>query len=197
MMIRSFISINLPDEIKKRLSEIISDLKKHDADIKWVSPDSIHLTLKFLGNIEASIAATIIEKLQKKIASYEPFYIKIAGVGCFPSEKRPRVIWVGIEGPDTIRRLQTDIETEMSGLGFEPEDRPFSPHLTIGRVRSMRGMAGVMNRFRDFSNADLGSMEVSGIHLMKSDLKPSGAIYSVLGDIQFNKGRTDVKQGKA
>ena len=183
MVIRCFIAVNLPDEVRKSLSGVISELRKSRADVKWVSAENIHLTLKFLGGTEESVVPGIRQCLSKKLSLYRPFYIKIAGIGCFPSEKRPRVIWIGMEGSAVLSEIQKDIDGEISKFGFAPEDRPFSPHLTIGRVRSTRNLTDLTRYFDGFKAADFGEFEVRSIHIMKSDLKPAGAEYSSLAEI--------------
>jgi len=185
MDIRCFIAVNLPDEIKKTVGNVISELKKTGADVKWVNAGNIHLTLKFLGNTDASLIPAMTEALSKKVSLCKPFYITIAGVGCFPSEKRPRVIWIGIEDSEILSCIKKDIDVVLSGFGFAPEERAFSPHFTIGRVRSLQKMRELMYSFEEFRKSDFGRVEVSAIHIMKSELKPAGAEYSSLGRISL------------
>jgi 2'-5' RNA ligase len=183
MEIRCFIAVTLPEETKKALGSVITEMKKAEADVKWVPAGNIHLTLKFLGNTDASRVPEITESLGKKLSHYNSFYITIAGVGCFPSEKRPRVIWVGIEDADILGDIQKEIDSVMVRFGYAPEERPFSPHLTIGRVRSPKRVTELMNRFEDFRKFELGRIEVSDIHVMQSELKPAGAEYRSIGSI--------------
>lgn len=193
MTIRTFIAISLTDDIRRSLAELITELRKTGADVKWVPAEKIHITLKFLGNTDDSLIPKIKERLIKKLSHFNTFYIKIGGVGCFPSERRPRVLWVGIENSDALRSLQKDIDAEVSGLGFAAEERPFSPHLTIGRVRSQRGITEMPGTFAKFRFSDFGVLEVKSIHIMKSELKPAGAEYSSLAEIPLGTGRNDVK----
>jgi 2'-5' RNA ligase len=181
--IRCFIAVNLPDETRNALGSVITELKKTGADVKWVNAGNIHLTLKFLGNTNDSLIPILADALSKKLSLYHAFYITIAGVGCFPSEKRPRVIWVGIKDSEVLANIQKDVDAVLTGFGFAPEVRSFSPHLTIGRVRSLKKIAELMTRFADFRRSDLGRVEVSAVHIMKSELKPAGAEYSSLGRI--------------
>jgi len=159
---------------------VITELKKTGADVKWVNAGNIHLTLKFLGNTDASLIPALADALSKKLSLYHAFYITIAGVGCFPSEKRPRVIWVGMKDSEVLANIQKDVDAVLTGFGFAPEVRSFSPHLTIGRVRSLKKIAELMTRIADFRMSDLGRVEVSAVHIMKSELKPAGAEYSSL-----------------
>jgi RNA 2',3'-cyclic 3'-phosphodiesterase len=183
MDVRCFIAVNLPDETKKTLENVISELKKTEADVRWVNAGNIHLTLKFLGNTAVSQIPAMTDALSKKLSHYNAFYITIADIGCFPSEKRPRVIWVGIKDSDVLTNIKKDVDAVLTGFAFAPEVRFFSPHLTIGRVRSMKKVAELMKHFADFKRSDFGRVEVSAIHIMKSELKPAGAEYCSLGRI--------------
>jgi len=190
---RCFISIELSDGIRRSMADLIAELRKAGSDVTWVPVEKVHLTLKFLGNTDDSLIPEIKERISKKLSHYNTFYIKIGGVGCFPSEKRPRVLWVGMENSDDLRNIQKDLDTEVAGLGYAPEDRPFSPHLTIGRVRSQKGIAEMLSRFAKFRTADFGIVEVKSINIMKSELKPAGAEHTSIAEIPIGRGRKDVK----
>lgn len=192
MALRCFISAEFPESLKQDISAAADALKKSGADIKWVSPESLHITLKFLGHTEESIVQEIITVLQKKIAPYNPFYIKIAGIGCFPEKRHPKIIWVGVEDSALLRRLQEDVEEEMAGLGYPREKRAFSPHLTIGRVRSQRRITEILKRLEEFRTLSFGTMEINKVSLMKSELKPAGAEYSAVAEISLSR-RNDVE----
>jgi 2'-5' RNA ligase len=176
------------------MADLIAELKKAGPDVSWVPAGNIHLTLKFLGNTNDSLIPMIKERITKKLSHYNAFYIKIVGVGCFPSEKRPRVLWIGIERSDLLNSIQKDMEAEVEELGFAPEDRPFSPHLTFGRVRSQKGIAEMLRRFTEFRTADFGLVEVKSIHIMKSDLKPTGAEHTSIAEIPIGRGRNNVER---
>ena len=193
MTIRSFISIELSDDIRRSMADLIAELRKAGADVTWMPTEKIHLTLKFLGNTDDSLIPKIKEEISKKLLHYNAFYIKIVGVGCFPSEKRPRVLWVGMENSDILQSIQKEMDTEVAGLGFAREDRPFSPHLTIGRVRSQTGIAEMLRRLAEFRTAYFGVIEVKSIHIMKSELKPAGAEHTSIAEIPIGTGRNNVK----
>ncbi len=193
MTIRSFIAINLPDRVTRSIADLIAELRKTGVDVAWVPAEKIHLTLKFLGNTVDSMIPEIMERISKKLSHYNAFYIKIVGTGCFPSEKRPRVLWIGIEGSAVLNSIQKDMDTEFAQLGFAAEDRPFSPHLTVGRVRSQKRITEMMRRFTEFRTADFGIVEVKGIRIMKSELKPAGAEYTCIAEIPIGTGRNNVK----
>ncbi len=183
MLLRCFIAIEIPETIRKSIADIIDSLKKSASDVKWVSAENIHITLQFLGETEDSLIPDIKEALYKILAPYSPFYIKIAGVGCFPSGRRPRVIWVGIEESQSLTDLYKDIASEMVKFGYRKEERGFTPHVTIGRVKSNRNVGEMLRRLEEFKVTDFPDFEVQKIKLMKSELKPSGAKYYSLAEI--------------
>ncbi len=191
MALRCFIAVRIPQQVKKALSEAIDALKKSGADVKWVPEENIHITLKFLGSTDESVVDEIRESLLGRAASYPPFSVRIAGTGYFPAGRRPRVIWVGIEDSGPLLALQKDVEKAVAVFGFAEEDRPFSPHLTIGRVRSDKRMTEMLKRLDAFKETDFGEIEVGAISVMKSDLRPAGAEYSSLAEIPFG-GRKNV-----
>ena len=135
-VIRAFIAISLSSEIHQKLDEVIYGLKNRlpKAPIRWVPANNIHLTLKFLGDVSVSNLEILTKMIQAEVSRHEPFEISVGELGVFPSAHRPRVIWVGIEAPQELYSLHHGIETEMHRLGYAAEERPFSPHLTLGRV---------------------------------------------------------------
>ncbi len=193
MSIRSFISVELPPAIRHSITELVSRLRKAGPDVAWVHADNIHLTLKFLGNADNSLLAKIKDRIGKKLSHFNTFYIKIVGVGCFPSKKRPRVLWVGIESSVALNDLHRSLEAEVAELGFVRDERPYSPHLTIGRIRSRKGVAQMLSRLEEFRTAEFGDMEVNRIHIMKSELKTTGAEYTSIAEIPIGRGRHNVK----
>lgn len=185
MALRCFLAIGVPEPMKKSIGDIIDYIGKSGADVKWVSLENIHITLKFLGDTEETLVDAVKASLGKKTATCSPFYIKISDVGCFPSERRPRVVWMGIEDHGLLRGLFKDVEDELVKLGYPPENRPFSPHLTLGRVRSQKRISEMLKRLGEFSEFSCEAFEVRGITLMKSELKPGGAQYYSLAEIPF------------
>jgi RNA 2',3'-cyclic 3'-phosphodiesterase len=185
MNLRCFIAIGIPELLQREIGECIEILKKHDADIKWVRPKNLHLTIKFLGNTPDVLLPKIRESLTKVVSTYEPFYIKLYGTGLFPNKKYPRVIWAGVQDSGRMKPLQDGIEGSMSLLGFKKEDREFNPHLTFGRVRSQRGMIMIVDELDTFKEKEFGSVPVDRILLMKSDLTPKGPEYACVHTIPF------------
>jgi 2'-5' RNA ligase len=188
--LRCFIALDISDQIRRNFGDIIDRLKKHDADVKWVHVDNMHLTLKFFGKTPENVLPKIQEYLFNVVLSYNPFYIRIYDIGVFPNRKYPRVIWIGVEESDILKRLHIDIENTMGSLGFKKEQRSFKPHLTLGRVRSQKGIMHLVHDLDTFKDKDFGNIHVKKIKLMKSELKPQGAIYSCLYEIPLGKEET-------
>jgi 2'-5' RNA ligase len=180
MYVRSFIAIAITEIIKERIVELIQRLVKYHADIKWVKPENLHLTLKFLGDTPEILLPKIHESLAKTITSFEPFYIRIYGTGVFPNKKYPKVIWIGLEHSSMLKTLAKEIELSMTTFGYQKERKGFNPHLTVGRVRSQKGIIDIMKDLENSQNADFGSLGVNSVDLMKSVLNPKGAEYTCL-----------------
>lgn len=185
--LRCFIAIEMPETVKSVLSEIEEGLKKSKADVKWVKPDNIHLTLKFLGNIKEENTEKIIKIMGKTCSHYNPFNLEIKGVGMFPYIKSPRVLWVGIESNDVLKTLQEEIDNGMASIGFEREDKKFTPHLTLGRFRSSTGKEGLMEIIKLHEKDSFGIINVKSISLIRSDLNPEGARYSKIAEVSLEK----------
>lgn len=183
---RSFLAVEIPSDIRNRLREIQIDLRTSGADVKWVRPESIHLTLKFLGEIESEKVEDILRKVEDAVRGQRRFSLQVRGMGCFPRLSHPRVVWVGLVGDDgRLTALQQAVEDEMASLGFPRERRPFRPHLTLGRVRSAKGKIQLVSRIEKHSDIELGALPVESIVQFKSELHPKGAIYTSLGEVEL------------
>lgn len=187
MGIRCFISVELPDELKKRIEEVISRLRNAGGDVRWVNPQNLHLTLQFLGDTDENIIPQVKEKLLDRLKGFTQFGIDIKGAGCFPNVKNPRVLWIGISISEELRNLQSLVESTMSDFGFNPDDRDFNPHLTFGRVKSPRKMEGLMKELLLQKEVSFGSVTVQAVSMMKSELSPQGSKYIRLFDIPLEK----------
>ena len=185
--LRCFIALDISEQIRRDLNNIIDILKKHKADVKCVPVDNIHLTLKFLGNTPENVLPKIRDCLFSVVLSYNPFYIRIYTIGVFPSWRYPRVIWIGVGDSEILKKLYIDIENAMASLGFKKEQRTFNPHLTIGRVRSQKGIMNLIDELDSFKEKEFGNIHIKTIKLMKSELTPRGAIYSCLHEIPLGK----------
>jgi 2'-5' RNA ligase len=185
-MIRSFIAVELPDEIRHALAGVQEHLKRNVAGVRWVGPTSIHLTLKFLGDIAAEQVQPIAAAAMGAVQNEPPLSVGVCGLGAFPNPRRPRVIWVGIEGDvERLGRLQTRLEEALEPLGFPREGRAFRPHLTLGRVRDPRRPPDLIRALADVTIPPCNSFDVHEILLYKSDLRPTGAIYTKLQHLPF------------
>ena len=188
--IRSFIAIELPDELKRALTRLQDLLKPgQPTSVKWVDPYSIHLTLKFLGSISTDMVGKITTALEEAVRGMSPFHLEAGGLGAFPGLKRVQVVWVGVSGEmDKLRQLQQRIESGLVPLGFAPESRPFSPHLTLARLRDRatpdeRQSLGQLIAGSSFDT--VYTIDVGSIHLMKSQLTREGAIYSRISSVEL------------
>ena len=186
--VRSFIAVELPSEIRAELASLEERLKaRRHPFVKWVDSESIHLTLKFLGNIALATVPQIIDAITKIAQPISPFRLQMGGLGVFPNWQRPQVVWVGIGGEvGKLAILQRDMEAALSPLGFPPESRSFKAHLTLGRLRE-RTSPKDKQKFGEWVTSikfeTALSFEVNALSLMKSQLTPSGAIYSQLASI--------------
>jgi RNA 2',3'-cyclic 3'-phosphodiesterase len=184
-VIRAFIAIELSPEIYARLNEVEEQLQQRleAGVIRWVPAQNIHLTLKFLGDVSLANLEVLKKILESEAGKHAPFEISVGDLGAFPSIRRPRVVWIGVQAPQDLNGLQRGIETEMAGLGYAPEDREFSPHLTLGRISrnaSSAELKGIGDVLATQKVGYLGATRVTNVNLFRSDLKPGGAIYSKL-----------------
>ena len=180
--LRTFIALPLPSELKEQMARVQSELRNADADVKWDSRDKFHITLKFLGDTDSSLLPELSEALRKSIGEFRSFDLAYEGVGGFPNVSRPKVIWIGTKPSEEVQRLQAVVEQTCTSLGFSQEERAFHAHITLGRVKGNRGL--------DRLTATLNSVtfgpsiaRCTEIHIMRSDLKPSGSVYTLLNSI--------------
>ena len=190
--VRSFIAIELPDELKEGLAQLEAQLKLgKPSSVKWVDPSSIHLTLKFLGNIAVDRISAITQAMEEATQGISPFHLEVTGLGVFPNLKRVQVAWVGIGGEiDKLGQIQQRIESSLAPLGFTAESRPFTPHLTLARLRD-RASADERQRFGQLIAGTrfeaVYTIKVASINLMRSQLTREGAIYSRLSSVGLEK----------
>jgi len=185
-LIRSFLAVELPEAIRKRIEEIQADLRSSNSDVRWVRPDKIHLTLKFFGNIEESRVDSITRSIEPFVAGTPHFSLEVRGMGAFPNIRNPRVIWLGlIDEKQVLMPLQKQLESTLETIGFPVEDRPFRPHLTLGRVNSSRGKDELIGRIEKYKEEKFGDVEVKRFVLFKSDLRPTGPIYTPLREVKL------------
>lgn len=184
--VRTFIAIEIPEGVKKEMAEVQRRLKDTSVDAGWTRPEGIHLTLKFLGEVPEVKVRDIINGLQRAVEGAEPFRLEVGGVGTFPSPKNARVVWVGISGDVAkLSRLQSSVEEAISGIGFERDKRAFTPHLTLGRIKNIRSRDKWLKALDELKDIRLSGFDVAAVSLMKSELKPSGAVYTEVGHIDL------------
>ncbi len=191
--LRVFIAIELPGELVTALRTFQAGLKLAGHNfVKWVEPGSIHLTLKFLGNVDVKQVDKVKDGIIKAVKSCEPFNLITGGSGCFPSLKKPRVLWLGLEGDvENLLSLQKKIDDTMALQGFARETRPFTAHLTLARLREDCSLSSMLEFSQLVSTAKFEphiTMKVDAVSLIRSQLTPRGAIYSRLAEYRLNPG---------
>ncbi len=178
--IRAFIAVDLSKEVLEELGRVERELEKSDAGVKWVRPDSIHVTLKFLGYVEEDKVELIKEKIGSINSQIVPFDISLGSVGVFPNWRRPSVVWVGIEnGAEQVKLLADKVEEAMNELEFEKEAREFKAHITLGRVKSSKNIQK-LEKFSQSVKVSPLNTNISKLILYKSTLTPKGSIYTSL-----------------
>ncbi|MGA2367712.1 MAG: RNA 2',3'-cyclic phosphodiesterase [Dehalococcoidia bacterium] len=185
--IRAFIAIELPAELRKMMSEFQAGLKRpQQRFVKWVNPGSVHLTLKFLGNVKSKQLDSIKKELQDIAGGSRTFSLVTSGTGCFPNLKRARVFWLGLDGDiEQLLKLQEKIDGALSHMGFPRENRPFTAHLTLARIKEDYSTADRLEFSELVKDARFQhpfSMKVEAVSLMQSQLNPAGAVYTRLAE---------------
>ena len=185
---RAFIAIELPHELKNILAGLQNKLKTASADVKWVETQNIHLTLKFLGEVEDSLIPDINKVLEDTAGTNKHFPIRLSSLGAFPNIRSPRVIWAGIDkGDPEIKAIATRIEEKIAELGIAKEDKPFSSHITIGRVKTPVNRDKLEKIISDLKEGfrEGSEFRISKITLFKSTLTPKGALYEAIKEVNL------------
>lgn len=186
--IRAFVAIELSEGVKKELAALQRELKAAGSDVKWVKTDNVHLTLKFLGNIDEDQLEEVKAALDKVGSNNKAFTINLFKVGCFPKLGFPRVVWLGIDkGCGETEAIADELEGELAKAGFEKEKRSFSAHLTLGRVRSPKGRNKLVEKIKALDFKPSAETEVTKLTLFKSTLTPQGSIYTPLHEAALGK----------
>ena len=179
--IRSFIALELSEEVRRRMGRLQSRLKSAGFSLGWVEPESMHLTLFFLGHVDSSVLESIYDVSDAAAAAVAPFVMELQGVGYFGPRSNPRVVWVGVNEPTgALQRLYEDLASRLAGLGFEKEKRLFTPHVTLARVRPRHRASGLAAELEKLSGERVGVVRVARMVVMRSVLEPSGAVYTML-----------------
>ncbi len=180
-VVRAFVAVELPASVQKGLVKVIEKLRRAGAHVGWTQPDNLHITLAFLGDVAAEQAARLEVLLDLLCAVTAPFDLECAELGTFGSPRSPRIIWAGVEdAPSCLGRLQASLVERLKTGGFRLEDRPFHAHVTIGRVRSGRGVRDLTSELGSVKNTRFGRFRVERLVLMRSLLGPGGPRYTVL-----------------
>lgn len=178
---RSFVAIELPTPIKVNIKDIQHKLKSSGSDVRWTKAEGIHLTIKFLGNVEHEQIPGVSVILARCSATIPSFMLDVCSLGAFPNERNPKVVWMGIrDDRGHLDKLQKSLEKGLSDIGFKEEKRAFTPHLTLGRVRSPQKKRELAQTLDDYRQCECGQFEAKEVCLFKSELKPGGAVYTKL-----------------
>ena len=191
--LRTFIAVELDQELRAKLRDLQRQLDSQMAprSVRWVRPEGIHLTLKFLGDTPLDRIEAVKDAVSRAADSVRPFTFAVGGLGCFPNTRRPRVVWVGLqEVTGNLSQLKRAVETEVAPLGFPTEKRAFHPHLTLGRVNRRASKSEVREIGEIVASSAIGTldeMEVAAVSYIQSDLLPNGAVYTNLHEAHLGR----------
>jgi 2'-5' RNA ligase len=181
---RLFVALEIPSAVRENLAALLESLRAVSPQTRWVRPENLHVTLKFMGEVpETKLAAT--RSVLAGVRSDQPVTVDFRGLGFFPNEKRPRVFWAGIEASPNLKTLAADIESVVEKLGIPREQRPFSPHLTLARFEPPGLPEKLRSAIQENATREFGSLRTNQYHLIESKLKPSGAEYTTLESFPF------------
>ncbi|MCD6163401.1 MAG: RNA 2',3'-cyclic phosphodiesterase [candidate division Zixibacteria bacterium] len=176
--IRTFIAVKIPDALKREVDKLIVGLKPHADGVRWVKAANLHFTIRFLGDIESDSISNLENILAENLKNIKPFSIKLSSLGCFPNIRRPRVVWVGAAGDmDDLKELAYQVESACRQGGFGKSDKPFSAHLTIGRIKYPKGLEAFIDELQE-TEFESDVFEVSEVVVFKSDLSRRGPTYT-------------------
>lgn len=180
--LRLFIAVATTEAVRSRAEVVLRDLRGR-GDVRWVTPDRLHLTLKFLGDSPVGKVPEILAVLRKIANTFSPFVVELGGVGAFPNLRKPQTLWLGIGEAGELARLAETLDEELAALGFAGEKRGFNPHLTLGRLRSPKGIRELVEGLEAARTRSEAAIDwpVTEVHLIRSVLRPEGPEYTVLG----------------
>lgn len=178
--IRAFIAVDPETGLVEKITQVQAELAKTRADVRWVRPDGMHVTLKFLGTVDEGMLAPLERQVFQVGSRFTPWDVEFRGLGAFPSLRRARVLWVGVRDDGKLAALAGELARALTTLGFPVEERPFQPHLTLGRVRSLHRCEALEEAAMQYVDEPFGHSRVSEIVLYRSDLQPGGAVYTRL-----------------
>jgi 2'-5' RNA ligase len=187
--VRLFVALDLPDPVRQAITELIAKLQPKSRGARWIKPENLHITLKFIGHVPNEKLSPIQTALSS-IHAAQPVELHFRGMGFFPNEHRPRAFWCGIAASPNLAELAANIDRALAPLGVEPETRPFTPHLTLARFKSDEGIREVVHAASNMKSTDFGAATETNFHLYESLLKSSGAQYNPLASFPFSGGST-------
>jgi 2'-5' RNA ligase len=182
---RTFIAIDLEPGLKRALEDLIRKLKRTGADVRWVDARGMHLTLKFLGEVEAAAIPDLEQEVRQASSVHTRFPLVLRATGTFPDGKSPRILWAGVAEEPALMSLQKAIEAGLEKRGFPAEARPFHPHLTLGRVKSAAHVHEAAAELEKYRDTVFGEMTARTVTLFESVLKPQGAEYKVVAEFEL------------
>ncbi|MDH5542494.1 MAG: RNA 2',3'-cyclic phosphodiesterase [Nitrospinota bacterium] len=187
--VRAFVAVKAGKEAEAALGGVLAELAKTGADVRWVHAENLHLTLKFLGNVKSERIGKITETVEKIARETGPISLAVNGLELIPNPHYPRIVCAELGGEvDKLKDLAELAEKELVKLGFEEEQREFFPHITLGRVKSFKAKSSLIMKMRQFHKRGLAKIDVKQIFLMKSELNPTGAIYTELAEMKLSAG---------
>ena len=194
---RAFIAIDLPEDVTALIRKVQHQLKSHELDFKWVKPQNIHLTLRFLDEIPTEAVASVSKVMADAVEDIRPFSLTPKGVGAFPGFNRPRVLWMGIDGDlDVLNRLYQRLDAQLEPMGFEKEKRPYKGHLTLGRARGKVDPVKLVEIAGQYKAYSARAFCVKEVSLFKSEIKPTGAVYEKLYSAKLIQNNSHINGGQ-
>jgi 2'-5' RNA ligase len=189
---RLFVALSIPSEVRERLSSLIRDLRRADAQPRWINPENLHVTLKFIGQV-SSVSSAAIEDALATFRWAQRVSLEFRNIGFFPNERRPSVAWVGIEASQNLAPLAGELNRVLEPLGIPREEKPLVPHLTIARFKETRLSAALRTEIEKWKGCSFGTLTTGEFHLMESKLKSTGAEYTTLRSFRFAQEEAEGK----
>ena len=179
--LRTFVAVELTAEVRARLAELLTALRPSGQRVRWVAPENLHVTMKFLGSTDERLVPDVCEALRRATRGLRPFVCPVVGVGSFPPKGAPRVIWAGLGDPENLLvPFAGRVDAELADTGFAPEKRRFAAHVTLGRLRDRKAPESLVSEIAARAEEDFGELEVDTVTLFMSELSPAGARYTKL-----------------
>jgi len=188
--IRCFLAVETSEAVRRSLEELVTRLDLPHFHVRWVQPKNMHLTLRFLGDITERDVFEVSRAAHEAVIDVPPFRVRFRGLGTFPPAGNPRVVWMGLEDERPVVRLEREVSRRLSGSGLPSPDKPFRAHLTLGRVKSQRGIQELKKHLERNRAVETEEMAVERISLVRSVLRPSGPLHTVLDRFELGGGRT-------